>query len=559
MQRYFAIALVISALLLSLLVGCAPKREDKVLTKVGDRIITLGEFETRYRPATYASDEEEREAKMKILDMMIEEKVFAIAGIEEGLDEEVKEQLKDYPDRLAVNQLYEEVVVKRANASLLEMKKVYRMMGEELHGRHIVVKTEGEADSIYRALRKDDAKNFADLAKLSLDTKTKDKAGDLGWFVWGRMNPEHQEIAYALKLGEISKPFETKAGWVILQIIDSREKQIGTFEEQKSIIENTIKRQKMTKIATEYLDKLKERAKISFDSSTVTLLISKAPKVDAPNPFEPPPYPVLSEEEGNRILVTSSLGTMTAAEVLTSAAGELRKPPLNTEEMVYRYVEGKLINDLLIEQARRMHLHKSPEVLKNYEKTLDNRVAGDYRKKHVNPRSDIPAEEMKEYYEEHKDDYAVAEKRTAYIVVVKTKPEAEKVYTRVKRGADIKTIAKEQSTHYTKNREGKLGPLGQERFPEEFREQAFSLKLNEVSTPFKTKDGYCIMKVTTIEPPGYHDFDTVKNRIKNEIINAERDKIRKELVEKLKQEIPVTINDEVLLMAGKEDKTEEKK
>ena len=152
MQRYLTTILLISAILLSLLAGCAPKREDKILAKIGNRTITLGDFETRYRPKTYGSEEEEKEDKMKILDTMVEEKLFAIAGEKEGMAEEVMETLKDFPDRLAVNQLYEEVVVKRAKVSLLEMKKTYRKMGTELHGRHIVVKTKEEADSIYKEL-----------------------------------------------------------------------------------------------------------------------------------------------------------------------------------------------------------------------------------------------------------------------------------------------------------------------------------------------------------------------------------------------------------------------
>jgi parvulin-like peptidyl-prolyl isomerase len=557
MQRNIIAVLLISAILLSLLAGCAPKREDKALAKVGSRTITIGDFETRYRPKTYGSEEEEKEDKMKILDMMIEEKLFAIAGEKEGLAEEVEKTLEDYPDRLAVNQLYEEIVVKRATVSLNEMKKTYRKMAMELHGRHIVVKTKEEADSIYKELRKNDAQNFAELAKLSLDTKTKDKAGDLGWFVWGRMNPEHQDIAYELKLGEISKPFETRAGWDILQIVDSREKKIREFEEEKSVIENTLKRQKMTKIATDYLERLKERAKIAFDSAGVAFLATKAPEVEAPNPFEPPPYPVLNEEDGKRVLVTSSLGTMTAADVLASAEKKFRKPPLNTEEAIFRYIEGELVNNLLINEARRMHLHKSPEVMKNYEKTRDNRISGEYRKAHITPRNEVPEDEMRAYYEEHKEEYSLPEKRTAHVVVLATKKEADEIFARVKRGADIKKIAKEKSVHYTKNREGKMGPLGKDRFPAEFRDKAFSLKRNEVSQPFKVKDGYCVMKVTVIEPPGFHDFDAVKNRIKNEIINAERDKIKEELVEELKQEIPVTVDEEVLLSAGGEEEKEE--
>ncbi|TET24847.1 MAG: hypothetical protein E3J78_00530 [Candidatus Cloacimonadota bacterium] len=151
------------------------------------------------------------------------------------------------------------------------------------------------------------------------------------------------------------------------------------------------------------------------------------------------------------------------------------------------------------------------------------------------------------------------ERRMAKVVVIKSKPESEDIYRRIKRGGDIGKIAKEKSIHYSKNREGKVGPLAQKKFPEEFREKAFSMKKGELSKPFKTKDGYCVIKLIDIEPPGYNDFEMVKNRIRSEMKNAERDKIKSDLVEKLKKDIPVTINEDVLLMAGKKEKEEERK
>ncbi len=559
MRKYFIIGFLILATMLTAIIGCGVKRENKLLAKIGDRTIALGEFEQRYRHKVYPSEEEEKEDKMKTLNTMIEEKLFAIAGEKDGMSEEVEKTLEDYPDRLAVNQLYEEMVVKKAKVSLIEVKKTYRKMGRELHGRHIVLKTKEEADSIYRELRKNDAKNFADLARLSIDTKTKDKAGDLGWFVWGRMDPEHQEIAYKLKLGQISKPFETRFGWDVLQIVDERTKKIRTFEEEKQIIESTLKRQKMTKTATDFLDKIKSRAKIHYDTTAIRMLAGKSPQGKPANPFEPPPLPVLTEEEGKQVIVTSILGTITAADLIADAEKKFRKPPLNTEETIIRFLEGELTNKLLVRAAGRLHLQKHPDVIKNYNRTLDNRVAGEYRKKYISPREEIPEDEMKSYYETNKETYSIPEKRMAKVIVIKLKPEADDIYRRVKRGGDIGKIAKEKSIHYTKNREGKLGPLGKKKFPEEFREKAFSMKKGELSKPFKTKDGYCVMKLIDIEPPGYNDFETVKNRIRSEMKNAERDKIKSDLVEKLKKDIPVTINEDVLLMAGNKEKEEERK
>ncbi|MCK4575688.1 peptidylprolyl isomerase, partial [candidate division WOR-3 bacterium] len=449
MHKYFRfIAFLMLALVLSI-TGCRIKKEDKILAKIGDRIITVGDFEKRFRPKEFPSDEEEKEEKMKILNSLIEEKLFAIAGEKEGMAEEIEKNMSDYTDRLAVNELYESIIVKRAKVSLLEQKRTYRMMGKELHARHIVLETKEKADSIYKELIKNDAKNFAELARKSIDPKTKDKGGDLGWLSWGKMNPEQQDVAYKLKVGGISKPFQIRIGWDILQIVDEKDKKIRAFEEEKDNIIKTLKRQKMNKMANDYLEKLKKRAKIHYDTTVINIIISKVPTDKPATPFEPSPLPVLTEDEGKKIISSSILGEMTATEFIEKIEKMPRRPPLNSVETLVRFIEGDLINQLLVNQARRMHLHKSPVVLKNYNNTKDNRISGEYIKKYLVPREEIPEVEIKDYYEKHKEDFKIEEKRTAHIVVVRTEKEADDIYRTIKRGGDIRKIAKGKSIHHT--------------------------------------------------------------------------------------------------------------
>ncbi len=559
MSKFSIIIATTMFIVLSSITGCREKIAEKIVARVGDRKITVGDFEGRFRPKVFPSEEEEKAEKMKILNTIIEEKLFAIAGEKEDFVEEVDKNLEDYPERLAVNQLYEEMVVKKAKVSLLEIRRTYRKMERELHGRHILCETKEKADSVYKEIKKNDAKNFTELAKISTDTRTKDKGGDLGWFSWGKMNPEHQEVAYKLKKGEISKPFETRSGWDILQIVDERPKKLNPLEEEKENIMKTLKREKMSKIANDYLEKIKKRAKIKYDTTVIALLIEKSSKDKPPNPFEPAPLPVLTDEEGKRIIVTSILGELTAAELLEKAEKALRKPPLNTQDAVKGYIEGDFINQLLVNQAKRMHLHKSPEVMKKYNDVKDSRLAGEYKKKYVVPREEIPEEELETYFEKNKEEFKIEEKRETRIVVVKTQEEADNIYRTLKRGGDIKKIAKEKSTHQSKNREGKFGPYTKSRFPEGYRATAFSLRRRELSEPFKTRDGFVIMKLINIEPESYMEFEKVKNRIKSNIKNEERELVKQELVDRLKNEIPVHIYEDVLLMAGKKETGEEKK
>ena len=559
MRKLLIILSVVFLVGVVLFSGCKKQKKELTLAKIGNRIITLSDFEQRYRPREYKSTEEEKTEKMKILNRMIEDKLFAVAGEKEGLTKDVDENLKDYPDRLAVNQLYQEVVVKKAKVPFYEVRKTYKKMGKELHGRHILCKTKEEADNIYKKLIKNNGSNFAELAKSSADSRTREKGGDMGWFSWGRMDPDHQKVAYKLKKGQISKPFKTRFGWDILQIVDEREKKLKPFDEEKENITKSLKSEKMSKLANDYIERLKKNARIKYNSSTISLLIQKTPNTNQQNPFQASPLPVLTADESKKVIATSILGKMTAGDLLAKAAKGFRRPPLNSVDAIKRYIESTLINELLIKQAKRMHLDKSPEVMKNYNEARDSRIASEYRKKHIVPRENIPEDELKTYYKEHRDKFKIDEKRETRIVVLKTKAEADDIYKKIKKGGNIETLAKQKSTHYTGKKGGKFGPFSLKRFPKGYGQVAFSLKKGEVSEPFKTKDGYVVMKVTKIIPATYYTFDKVKNRIINEIKNQDREKIKNELIEKLKKEIPVTINEDVLLEAGKEQNKGEKK
>jgi len=66
--------------------------------------------------------------------------------------------------------------------------------------------------------------DFGEIAKASSDdTGSAVDGGNLGWSVPGRMVPEFQEVMDKLKPGEISRPFETRFGWHIIQVLSRRD------------------------------------------------------------------------------------------------------------------------------------------------------------------------------------------------------------------------------------------------------------------------------------------------------------------------------------------------
>lgn len=99
----------------------------------------------------------------------------------------------------------------------------------EIRASHILILTnEGQdtvlaaarADSIYTALQ--NGADFAELARRVSECPSKAQGGDLEWFGRGRMVPEFEEVAFDLKLGEVSKPVRSRFGYHVIKKTDAR-------------------------------------------------------------------------------------------------------------------------------------------------------------------------------------------------------------------------------------------------------------------------------------------------------------------------------------------------
>jgi len=90
----------------------------------------------------------------------------------------------------------------------------------KIRAEHILVKTEQEAFGILFDIR--NGMKFEDIAKARSLCPSGKKGGDLGWFGRGQMAKEFEDAAFALKVGETSKPVKTQFGWHIIKLIEGK-------------------------------------------------------------------------------------------------------------------------------------------------------------------------------------------------------------------------------------------------------------------------------------------------------------------------------------------------
>lgn len=84
-----------------------------------------------------------------------------------------------------------------------------------IKAKHILVNQEFEAADLVKSLEA--GKSFEQLAKDHSLCPSGKSGGDLGEFGRGQMVASFEEAAFALKVGEVSKPVRTQFGFHLIQ------------------------------------------------------------------------------------------------------------------------------------------------------------------------------------------------------------------------------------------------------------------------------------------------------------------------------------------------------
>ena len=155
---------------------------------------------------------------------------------------------------------------------LIDQRQSSRKMVTELHARQILIKpselvtpaqAEQKARDLYnRIVNKHE--DFATLAKEnSKDDTTANLGGDMGWFApqaWG--STIAQQLAQ-LKDNEISQPFQSEAGWHIVQRLGSRESD-QTVQIERDQARQAIGTRKSEQVYDDYLRDLRSNAYVNI-------------------------------------------------------------------------------------------------------------------------------------------------------------------------------------------------------------------------------------------------------------------------------------------------------
>jgi peptidyl-prolyl cis-trans isomerase C len=255
MSRYHTLAAVALA---TFVVMKAPAfAADAVVAKVGDLEIHQSELDlaiANLDPQLAQMPDDQK--KVAALSAAIDVKLLAKDALAEKLQDtpDFKTRMAYLQDRELHNAYFKKHVVDTVTDDEVKARYDKEVAAlpkqEEVHARHILVKTEDEAKEIIKEL--DAGKDFAELAKEKSTDPNKSDGGDLGYFQRGRMVKEFDEAAFSQPVGTYSKtPVKTDFGYHIIKVEDKRDAPPPPFDQVKDQVRQLVMRDK-------YLDLLKQ-------------------------------------------------------------------------------------------------------------------------------------------------------------------------------------------------------------------------------------------------------------------------------------------------------------
>jgi peptidyl-prolyl cis-trans isomerase C len=263
MLKYLAPLSFSLALSCALITLPASAQEVKTIVTIGGEAITEKDVEVAQKalgPQFGRMAPEQR--RLAAIAALIDIKAIALKAKQAQFDqsEEFKKELTFITDRTLHDAFFEKEIVGKITDKEVQArydKEIAAMPPlNEVRARHILVKTEAEAQEIIKKL--EGGAKFEDLAKEKSSDSSAKEGGDLGFFGPGQMVPEFEKQAFTLKKGEYTKqPVKTQFGFHVIKVEETRVKPAPKFEDVMPQVRAVVLREKYVDLARQLRDELK--------------------------------------------------------------------------------------------------------------------------------------------------------------------------------------------------------------------------------------------------------------------------------------------------------------
>lgn len=240
-------------------------------------------------------------------------------------------------------------------------------------------------------------------------------------------------------------------------------------------------------------------------------------------------------------------------------------------------LRGMIDQDLLVERAKDMNINVDTELVKQLDEVRkQNNLASmedlqkavessgmsweDYKeqqkkqlltqevmRQEVSGHMDIGPEEVRKFYEEHKQEFNLPEQVVLSEIFLNTagkspeeidatRKKADDLHDRVVRGADFTQLAEKYSEGSTAKDGGAIGTFQRGQLDKKLEDDVFPMNKGQVSDVIETKTGFEIFKVMDHYQAGLQPLTKVQDQIQNKLYMQKMEPAMRDYLAQLREE-----------------------
>lgn len=372
--------------------------------------------------------------------------------------------------------------------------------------------------------------SFSDLAKQFSDDKNSARnGGELKRFGAGKLGHiEFENAAFALNTeGEVSKPIETKFGWHIIKLLKKHD--VLSFNEQKSTLEQKIKKDSRSKIVNErFYENLKKRYGFSETVNGKEEILKVVNINFIKGNWNP------SNDTYGKTMATFAGEKLSYLEYYKYLSSKLRTyKNLTAINSIVTVSYNDFINARIYNYHNENLESEYPEFKNIVQEYREGLLLFELMEQEIWRKSKTDTIGLKKYYEDNKANYFWKKRIEAVVVTSETKKSAKNVRKLLQTNIKVKQLKESQKKSVVS--EG-LYELTDKELPKKYKSDI------GVSKIFKHNNQYVVIK-------GIKEFlpkQKLLTEVKGRVINDYQTQIEKDWLLELASKYKVKVNKSVL-------------
>lgn len=396
--------------------------------------------------------------------------------------------------------------------------------------------------------------DFETLAKrYSQDMGSAHQGGDLSFFERRQTVTSFDEVAFSLKVGQVSGVVRTPYGYHLIKVTD--EKPVAPFREMRQSLRETYQNHRYMYDYNRYLQSYKSKLKFRYHDDAVDTLLSCADttKVLGSEGWDQKisstyrQKPVFSFA-GQSIILDSVIRTMQKDQEFSKM--ELRAE--NIRSALDRLAEREIL------RYRTRDIESEypdfPRALKEYEEGI---LLYKAEQQHVWSRFSTTDSLLRDYFEQNRERYTFPDRvNFSEIYIIRDSAQAAQILDSLKAGKDFGELAQRHTDRIAlRDKKGEWGlrPVG-----ENYLAQiAAGMEVGQVSDPLPFEEGYSIIKVIGKENARLKTYEEALPEVSSHYHDDMSARYEQEWLESLRKKFKVVVWKDRLGMAFTEPPREE--